>query len=366
MIYRLLSIFAFLLLFQHTNAQIPEPLPVTLKMGDPAPALNFGTWFKGKPITSFEKGKVYVLEFWATWCAPCRAAMPHISTLAKKYKRQLVVIGVDVMELESKTTEKIKSFVDSMGKKMNYHVVGDDKKSMEKNWFEAVGGGGIPKSFIVDGDGKLAWFGHPRYLPQILPQIIENRWNIQKEIDKRLSDERIRQLEDSLVWRMYPFAASATAKDNYGRPDSAIVEFASITRQEPLLKYSPKMGDQNFLALLRLNSQEAFLFGKAMLDANDDNDRAYDYLISSIDAEINRPFVKPQIYELGAQVYQRYIDWVPYPELSNMPVLYTKMAEWYGRAGNRVKAMAALRKAKKSFQSKKMRARYKAMEQKPF
>src|SRR4051812_31324782 len=73
--------------------------PVTLKPGDPAPPLRVSKWLKGGPIPKLEKGKVYVMEFWATWCGPCVAGMPHVTKLQKKYAdRGVVVIGMNVGE----------------------------------------------------------------------------------------------------------------------------------------------------------------------------------------------------------------------------------------------------------------------------
>ncbi len=52
-----------------------------LLIGDPAPQISIGKWVKGNPVESFAKDQVYVVEFWATWCGPCLANMPHLASL---------------------------------------------------------------------------------------------------------------------------------------------------------------------------------------------------------------------------------------------------------------------------------------------
>src|SRR6516225_10230386 len=78
-----------------------------LKVGDPAPKLEVKEFLKGEPVASLEKGKIYVIEFWATWCGPCRTSIPHVTELQKKHK-DVVFIGVSVWE---RNAAGIKPFV---------------------------------------------------------------------------------------------------------------------------------------------------------------------------------------------------------------------------------------------------------------
>ena len=77
-----------------------------LKIGDAAPPLKVGKWIKGEPVKAVEAGKLHVLEFWATWCGPCVAAIPHVSELQKKHA-DVVFIGVNVWEDDP---EKVEGF----------------------------------------------------------------------------------------------------------------------------------------------------------------------------------------------------------------------------------------------------------------
>ncbi len=141
-----------------------------LKEGDSAPPLKVAKWVKGTPITSFTKGNLYVVEFWATWCGPCKESIPHLTKLAKKYADKVTFIGVDVWEEDGKSSKselaaRVTDFVTAMGDQMSYNVATDTDSGfnsgiMNKTWMKASGQKGIPSAFVVDREGKIAWIGY--------------------------------------------------------------------------------------------------------------------------------------------------------------------------------------------------------------
>jgi thiol-disulfide isomerase/thioredoxin len=126
------------------------------KLGDAAWPLTGLTWIKGEPV-AIAPGTVYVIEFWATWCPPCRVSIPHLTELQHKYKdRNLVVIGISQEE-----TGVVKRFVEQRGSEMDYAVAVDSKGVVSSAYMDAFGRNGIPSAFVVDADSRIAWVGHP-------------------------------------------------------------------------------------------------------------------------------------------------------------------------------------------------------------
>jgi thiol-disulfide isomerase/thioredoxin len=135
------------------------PAMAATQLGDAAPALAISKWVKGDAITlkeADEKDKVTVVEFWATWCGPCRVTIPHLTELQEKYKDDVVFIGVSAEE-----ADVVASFVEKQGEKMAYRVAVDDERKTSKAYMEAFNVSGIPHAFIVDKAGHIVFSSHP-------------------------------------------------------------------------------------------------------------------------------------------------------------------------------------------------------------
>lgn len=160
-----------------------RPVGPTLKMGDAAPALNIAKWLKGDEVKSFEKDKVYVLEFWATWCGPCVGAMPHISKLQAMYAaKALRVIGVTA-EDPNNSLATVQKFIEKKGSRAAYTLAWDNEGKTWSSYMQAAQQRGIPCSFVIGKDGKVAYIGHPMTLDEVLPKVIDGTWKGQEDVD---------------------------------------------------------------------------------------------------------------------------------------------------------------------------------------
>jgi thiol-disulfide isomerase/thioredoxin len=161
------------------DRQMQADTGVTLRIGDSAPPIVVHEWVKGGPVSGFQPGMVYVVEFWATWCGACQDAMPHLSELARKYKGKVEVLSFDVRE-DKKTDylPKVERFVKWSGRRMDYNVAVDAMGNVMYNtWLQASGSRGIPELFVVDQEGRIAWCGHPNHVDDVLEAVVNGQYD---------------------------------------------------------------------------------------------------------------------------------------------------------------------------------------------
>lgn len=203
---------------EETVAVEPEPLGI----GDPAPALAIAKWAKGDAVEGFEDGHVYVVEFWATWCGPCRVGMPHLAELQEEYKDAVTIIGV-TRENESKVDSFFESEQDpETGKTwkevMAYTVALDDSGQTNTSYMQAAGQNGIPCAFIVGKDGIVEWIGHPASMDSVLAAVVDDTY----DRDAAIAEFAQRQALQSLMRDISPLLQQAKQSGDFSTVHKAL------------------------------------------------------------------------------------------------------------------------------------------------
>jgi thiol-disulfide isomerase/thioredoxin/DNA-binding ferritin-like protein len=185
-----------------------------LTVGDKAPALDIEHWLQDgngyfKPVKEFKNGNVYVVEFWATWCGPCRMSMPLIAELQNKYRGQ----NVQIIGVSDESTELIEKMMGQenaqVGKTFGeitaaYSLTTDPDGSVYSDYMEAAKQDGIPTAFIVGKKGIIEWIGSPFEMDQPLEEVVSGTWDrdafkkeveAQKQLQRNI--EQVARLEEA-------------------------------------------------------------------------------------------------------------------------------------------------------------------------
>lgn len=174
-----------------------------LGIGDPAPELAVTKWVKGAPVELAQvKGKsATVIEFWATWCAPCVHAIPHITKMQREFREHGVTfIGVTA-EDPGNTLEQVTQFVEKQGDRMGYTVAFDGEGKTYERFMTAAGQDGIPTAFVVDQEGRIAWIGHPMEdMDEVLHELVAGTFD--REVARKLV---ALSHEEEEAWHHYSF-----------------------------------------------------------------------------------------------------------------------------------------------------------------
>ncbi len=125
---------------------MPEPVA-----GRPAPDFQAQTLAGDTLTLSALRGKPVVLNFWATWCDPCRQELPALQAAASRYEGEVVFVGVD----QGESRETVQAMADQM--KLTYHVPLDANLDVAHLYNVK----GLPTTFFIDRDGiiRQAWMG---------------------------------------------------------------------------------------------------------------------------------------------------------------------------------------------------------------
>lgn len=172
----------------------------SLTIGSKAPSIDVEHWVsdgngKFKPVTAFTSDHVYVVEFWATWCGPCIASMPHLADIQNTYLSK----NVQIISISDEDLETVEAFLKrpvrgSAGRPTAgkddaeapqtygqltsaYCLTTDPDGSVQADYMRAAGQNGIPTCFIVGKTGLIEWIGHPMSMDEPLSQIVAGKWD---------------------------------------------------------------------------------------------------------------------------------------------------------------------------------------------
>ena len=175
-----------------------------LRPGDPAPAFKVANWIKGEEIKTLDKGKVYLIDFWATYAGTCKITIPHLTEIAKKHKDSLTVVGVAIWE-ETKGKDGpidpvpgIETFIKDLGEGAGYRIAyGGPQGEMEVTWMRAAERPGVPTTFLIDKEGRIAWIGPPLQVNEPLAKLLAGNLDPEAQrAEAKKQEERLKKLKE--------------------------------------------------------------------------------------------------------------------------------------------------------------------------
>ncbi len=177
--------------------------PLILGEGEPAPPLHVSAWVRGDAVNRIERGGVYVVEFWASWCAASKRAIPRLSALQHAHPDALTVLAISSRDMQGESLERVTALVSEQGGAMDYRVAFDDRRRTAREWLDTFEVRSVPTAFVVNREGVIAWIGNPLWPPgeleEAVDRVIAGRFSAadREELHRRHLErrERIAQAE---------------------------------------------------------------------------------------------------------------------------------------------------------------------------
>jgi thiol-disulfide isomerase/thioredoxin len=271
-----------------------EEIKPALSIGDRPPPLESVSWIRGVPVGEFAAGRIYVVNFFATWCGASRQSMDLMSLISKDYAADVSVVGVNVREEERAvaTFEAVSDFVATWPSKFEYSVAMDDPGSKRgfHDWMTSAMMHGTPTSFIIGRDGRIAWIGIPiddgssyPFRKALLDAIAgKSDLAASRELHRTTAQEIARYLDEKAALREVSLAESK------GDPFGVVMAIDAVVAAKP--EYRERTLYTKLQALLELDEASALAFANDEFDhlaSGGDEERA-DLIASSLGRTILR------------------------------------------------------------------------------
>ncbi len=170
----------------------PDDRPFELMVGDQAPQIHVDEWLTGE-ATTFEKGQVYLIQFWASWTTPSLFGFERLTELQKQYEdKGLVVLGITREDERGNRIFAVKELIKQRAEEIGYRTAWDSAGLTYARYMEPSGYNKIPFVFLVDRTGRIAHCGYLDSAEEPLAELMAGTFDVDAAAKKY--DAKLRQL----------------------------------------------------------------------------------------------------------------------------------------------------------------------------